>query len=73
VSGEGQDEEATMDVKGAQALRERLARAALADGPPRADAPETADAGPLEVEGDPTGGRVSGLGDLRERELLPSG
>lgn len=60
-----------MDVKGAQALRDRLASAALADGPRRTEAPETADAVVTEVEADPTGGRV-GLGDLREQELLPS-
>ena len=61
-----------MDVKGAQALRERLAMTALAEGARRVEAPESADAVASDVEGDPANGRAGGRGDLSERELIPA-
>ena len=61
-----------MDVKGAQALRERLAEAALADGTRRIDVPEAADAMATDVERSSTGASAHDVGDLDERELLPA-
>ncbi len=61
-----------MDVKGAQALRERLAEAARADGARGTDVPEAADVVATEVDGDPTGATAHDVGELGERELLPA-